>query len=60
MEKLEKVDDYNDFSQFYKQKAYEPITISRETILNATPEQLKALYTMISSIRSIGFEYKLP
>ncbi|MBR5202116.1 MAG: hypothetical protein IKW45_02520 [Clostridia bacterium] len=60
MEKLEKVDDYNDFSQFYNQKAYEPITISRETILNATPEQLKAIYTMISSIRSIGFEYKLP
>lgn len=60
MEKLEKVDDYSDFSIFYEQNAYEPITISRETILNATPEQLKALYTMISSIRSIGFEYKLP
>lgn len=60
MEKLEKVDDYNDFSQFYNQKAYEPMEISRETIMNATPEQLKAIYTMISSIRSIGFEYKLP
>ncbi len=60
MEKLEKVDDYYDFSQFYNQKGYEPMEISRETIMNATPEQLKAIYTMISSIRSIGFEYKLP
>ena len=60
MEKLEQVDDYNDFSQFYNQKGYEPMEISRETIMNATPEQLKAIYTMISSIRSIGFEHKLP
>ncbi len=60
MEKVEKVDDYNYFAQFYEQNAYEPMEITRETIMNATPEQLKALYTMISSIRSIKFEHKLP
>lgn len=60
MEQVEKVGDHNNFWQFIEQDAYEPMEITRETIMNATPEQLKALYNMISSIRSINFEHKLP
>lgn len=64
-EKVKGLDDEGDtayyaFLRFLEQDVYEPMKITRETIMNATPEQLKAIYTMISSIRSIGFEYKLP
>ena len=64
-EKVKGLDDEGDtayyaFLHFVEQDVYEPMKITRETILNATPEQLQALYIMISSIRSIGFENKLP
>ena len=64
-EKVKGLDDEGDTAyytllNFIEQDVYEPMKITRETILNATPEQLQALYIMISSIRSIGFENKLP
>ncbi len=60
VEQVEKVNDPVNFWVFIEQDAYEPIEITRETIMNATPEQLQALYNMISSIRSINLEQKLP
>lgn len=48
------------FFHFLNQTAYEPMHITRETILNATPEQLESLYGMLSSTRSIVLEQKLP
>lgn len=57
---MSKVDNFDAFGRFENQMAYPPITISRELILNASPEQLKCLYDMIASLRTINLEQSLP
>lgn len=42
------------------QEIYTPITITREDILNATPDQLWAFYHLVDSLRSINLEGKAP
>ncbi len=49
------INKYNPLAKYIEEEVYEPITISIETILNATPEQLQVLYNLISSIYSINF-----
>ena len=53
------VDDYYKYAKFANQNAYDGFVINRDTILNATPDQLKALYNMIASLRSINLEQRL-
>lgn len=52
-------DHYYDYAKYKNQNAYDPFVFNRETIENATPEQLEALYDMIRSLRSINLEQKL-
>lgn len=42
------------------QTTYEPMTIDRETVANATEEQLAALYEMVRSIYQVNLEGILP
>lgn len=55
-----KLNDYDNYLNFEDQMAYSPITISRDVISNASPDQLQTLYDMITSLRSINLEQKLP
>lgn len=54
------VDKPEDFVKFMDQNAYPALTISRDLINNATPEQLEALYNMLSSLHSIILDQSLP
>ena len=59
---LSKIDEsqFRKFEQYLYQNVYEPLNITRDLINNATPEQLKSLYAIIESIRSITFDQELP
>ncbi len=48
------------FRKYLYQNVYEPLDIARDTIQNASPKQLEAIYQMLTSIRSITFDRTLP